>query len=354
MSEHLSSEEEDLLQSALSTAFTPASLPRQSAAPQQAPEPASQPAPAPEPVAQAEPDPAAQPESAEDVWKEEYEAHVTEWRRRSAEQRQKAEETRAEWEAVREQERKEGKLRQSVLSESAHSTSGWEKLSAGSAAASVAAPPKSPSPADVRDLVSGEGQGRHSEELPESVLPGAPGTSTSTPPEHEHEHEHEHELPPSHPASEPESKQDKWDSMTSSMTTSSFPSMSFPSDPHSPISSAPRTLPPPHVHSGHPHASAHLHPHEHGHHHHRHHPPEEPRTATLSVFDSSLSTKTRALALFSSVAINVLLPFVNGVMLGFGEIFAKNVIVQWLGWKVPGTATAASSKGPGRAALGRK
>ena len=107
-------------------------------------------------------DPTGQPESAEDVWKEEYEAHVTEWRRRSAEQRQKAEETRAEWEAIREQEHKEGKLRQSVLSESAHSTSGWEKVSAGSAAPSVAALPESPSPADGRDLVTGEGEGAHS------------------------------------------------------------------------------------------------------------------------------------------------------------------------------------------------
>ena len=42
------------------------------------------------------------------MWKEEYEAHVAEWRRQSAEQRQKAEEKRAEWEAIREQERKEG------------------------------------------------------------------------------------------------------------------------------------------------------------------------------------------------------------------------------------------------------
>ena len=75
------------------------------------------------------------------------------------------------------------------------------------------------------------------------------------------------------------------------------------------------------------------------------------------MFDSSLSPKTRTLALLSSVAINVLLPFVNGVMLGFGEIFAKN-LVSWLGWKVPGTASAASSRGSGRVAsgvgLGRK
>jgi hypothetical protein len=36
--------------------------------------------------------------------------------------------------------------------------------------------------------------------------------------------------------------------------------------------------------------------------------------------------------LVSSLSINMLLPFVNGVMLGFGEIFAKTVIVEWLGW----------------------
>ena len=53
-------------------------------------------------------------------------------------------------------------MRQSVLSESAHSTSGWEKVSAGSAAPSVAALPESPSPADGRDLVTGEGEGAHS------------------------------------------------------------------------------------------------------------------------------------------------------------------------------------------------
>ena len=180
-------------------------------------------------------------------------------------------------------------------------------------------------------------------------MPGGAGTSTSTPPEHQPEHERS----ASHPVSETESKQDKWDSMTSSMT-SSFPSMSFPSDPHSPISSVPRNLPPSHGH-GHDHPSAHAHAHGHGHGPHHHHPhPEEARTATLSVFDSSLSPKTRALALLSSVAINVLLPFVNGVMLGFGEIFAKNVVVQWLGWKVPGTASAASSRGSGRVALGRQ
>ena len=181
----------------------------------------------------------------------------------------------------------------------------------------------------------------------QTVLPGASATKT-TPPEHE---------VLSGPASEPDSsKQDKWDSMTSSLT-SSFPSMSFPSDPHSPILSARRDGPlgaHPHAHHSHGHRGPGEHGHDHGLGHHG--PGDErappPRTATVSVFDSSLSTKTRALALLSSVAINVLLPFVNGVMLGFGEIFAKNVVVRLLGWKVPGTASAAGSGGSGRVAAG--
>ena len=143
-------------------------MPRQTAAPEPTPEATSNPS-ASEPAPQAPSEPpinAGEPESAEDVWKEEYEAHVAEWRRRSAEQRQKAEEKRAEWEAIREQERKEGKSRQSVLSES---TSGWENLS-GSVAASASA--ASPSPVDARDLVSGEGQGGHWKDFLEvRVLP---------------------------------------------------------------------------------------------------------------------------------------------------------------------------------------
>ncbi|KAL7279045.1 LOW QUALITY PROTEIN: hypothetical protein ACG7TL_006879 [Trametes sanguinea] len=344
MSEHLNSEEEDLLQSA---------------APEPAPGPAagSSTVTAPEPEPQSEASAATgEAESTEDAWKEEYEAHVAEWRKRSAEQRQQAEERRAHWEAVRAKEREEGKGRESVLS--------WENLSSSVTTAATAA--ESPSPADARDLVTGEAQGGHSKEYLEhyvlswangtqiftdhtlatyaqSVLPGAHASASSSPPENEN----------SQPASEPESsKQEKWDDMTSSLT-SSFPSMSFPSDPHSPSSSARRDLPPPPPHHQHPHSAGHAHGpgHLHGHHHHHQHVgAEAPKTATLSVFDSSLSPKTRALALFSSLAINVLLPFVNGVMLGFGEIFAKNVVVQWLGWKIPGTASSASQQGSGRVA----
>ena len=86
--------------------------------------------------------------------KEEYEGHLAEWRRQSAEQREKAERTRAEWEAARERERKEGRPRQSLLSDS---HSGWESLGGSVATSAV---PVSPSPADARDLVGGEAQVR--------------------------------------------------------------------------------------------------------------------------------------------------------------------------------------------------
>ena len=36
----------------------------------------------------------------------------------------------------------------------------------------------------------------------------------------------------------------------------------------------------------------------------------------------------------------MLLPFINGVMLGFGEIFAKEVVIGWFGWKTPGSTAA--------------
>jgi len=63
-------------------------------------------------------------------------------------------------------------------------------------------------------------------------------------------------------------------------------------------------------------------------------------SATLAIFDSSLSVRTRTRAFVLALAINFALPFVNGVMLGFGEIFAKNYVVRWFGWRVPGTAVA--------------
>ena len=114
--------------------------------------------------------------------------------------------------------------------------------------------------------------------------------------------------------------------------TSSFPSVTIPSDIHSPTSSNQ------HLHGEHA-RRRYEEELRHPHHTHRHHG-DKPGTATLAVFDSQLSTTTRVKALASSLAINLLLPFINGVMLGFGELFAKNVVLGWFGWKNPGSTAA--------------
>jgi Outer membrane protein TOM13 len=102
-------------------------------------------------------------------------------------------------------------------------------------------------------------------------------------------------------------------------STASFPSLSFPDQPtQAPTPSAELSKAP---------------------------QPPSTQTTTLAIFDETLSTRTRALALLSSLAINLALPFVNGVMLGFGEIFAKNVVMDWLGWRQ--TTTVASNLGVG-------
>ena len=69
----------------------------------------------------------------------------------------------------------------------------------------------------------------------------------------------------------------------------------------------------------------------HAHHHQEHDQPQRP-PASAAIFDSSLSTKTRVIALMGSLTINLLLPFINGVMMGFGEIFAENVLWKRFGW----------------------
>jgi len=315
MADNLNKEEEDLLQSALSDAFAPAPITKVSSQPAAAPVPAPEELPSPvEPSSESAPP--------EEEWKAEYEEHLAEWKARSAEQRQKAEAERAKWEAVRVEQEKAGidwkdsvldQRRSLLLSESsinvsgmsgsgAESVSGWESVRASESRAS-------PSPADARDLVAGE--------RPRHVVSSAEQPSTSSSPPDTH----------SHPDSEPDSsKHDKWEEIPSEMS-GSFPSMTIPSDPHSPTSSH---LP--------PHSARDRYEQE-RHHVHRHHDDSQ-GTATTTVFDTRLSTKTRALALVSSLAINLFLPFVNGVMLGFGEIFAKNILVGWLGWKVPGTTVA--------------
>ena len=57
--------------------------------------------------------------------------------------------------------------------------------------------------------------------------------------------------------------------------------------------------------------------------------------------DNRVAPRTRLSLVLSSLAINLLLPFINGVMLGFGEIFAKDVVVGWFGWRTRRGSTAA-------------
>lgn len=158
-------------QSALSDAFSPAEVVRVSTQPPERQESA---APAPAPAASAAEGAASAPAPAEEHWKAEYEEHLAEWQARSAEQREKAEATRAHWEKVREQEEKEGRpwedrvlgerRRSQKLSESEASVSGWESVRATTEGRD------SPSPADTRDLTTGEAQGhRHAVSLSTSA-----------------------------------------------------------------------------------------------------------------------------------------------------------------------------------------
>ncbi|WFD30875.1 hypothetical protein MSPP1_001899 [Malassezia sp. CBS 17886] len=69
-------------------------------------------------------------------------------------------------------------------------------------------------------------------------------------------------------------------------------------------------------------------------------PPPPPPAATgeltlAAVFARGVPWHRRALLLSASFAINLGLPFINGVMLGFGEIFARAFIAPWLGFAPP-------------------
>lgn len=125
------------------------------------------------------------------------------------------------------------------------------------------------------------------------------------------------ETPLSRPDTATEESQ-KWEDVPS--LTSSFPSMSFPEHDEQTPPQDRRLAPQP-----------------------------APVSLTSAIFDTSLSKRTRLTAFFSSLAVNLLLPFINGVMLGFGEIFAKNVLMDWLGHLKPrSVATAVGIRGSSR------
>ncbi|KAK4058451.1 hypothetical protein OIO90_000610 [Microbotryomycetes sp. JL221] len=72
----------------------------------------------------------------------------------------------------------------------------------------------------------------------------------------------------------------------------------------------------------------------------------EAPSLTMAIVNAWHSTTwaKRIPAIIASVAINFGLPFVNGVMLGFGELFARNWIGQRMGWGNPFRAPGLSSE----------
>lgn len=220
--------------------------------------------------------------SLEDTWKAEYEAQVQSWRAQSAEAREKAEKERLRWESIRAIEKEEAAKRK--------------------AAGIIDDPPEfivhpvgeSSDTASTNTMSSNAASETDSGLLTASstqVGPVAEGTVSRQDTTME--------------------ESQKWEDVPS--VTSSFPSMSFPEHVETSPDERRVAVPQP-----------------------------APVSLTSAIFDSSLSRRTRLTAFFSSLAVNLLLPFVNGVMLGFGEIFAKNVVMGWLGWHLkPGSVAAA-------------
>ncbi|KZS94253.1 hypothetical protein SISNIDRAFT_549430 [Sistotremastrum niveocremeum HHB9708] len=254
----------------------------------------------------------------DDSWREGYDSYVSQWRAESAIARKKAEENRAKWESVREQEAKQGKSRKDEWEDLVASRSSEQAPASKPAPApAAAAGTDSPSVADTRGLTSGETPGGHGKERLEEVIPPPPGPTEPYPADMNEE------SPPASQHTRPADSlatSQQWDNVQLS-GSSSFPELSFPSRSRSPSPHrAAKAVPPPVV---------------------------APPSATLTVFNSSLPKRTRLLAVASAVAINFCLPFLNGVMLGFGEIFAKQ-LVHWLGWKIPGGPATALGIRSGR------
>ncbi|KAG0144075.1 hypothetical protein CROQUDRAFT_47822 [Cronartium quercuum f. sp. fusiforme G11] len=62
--------------------------------------------------------------------------------------------------------------------------------------------------------------------------------------------------------------------------------------------------------------------------------PLPPLTLSLfrHLFDPRLSWSRKLSCVAATMAINLMLPFINGVMLGFGEIAARELVGRYLGW----------------------
>ncbi|EIW84018.1 hypothetical protein CONPUDRAFT_135625 [Coniophora puteana RWD-64-598 SS2] len=338
----LHTSEEALLQSALNSAFEPTSIPRSPAASS----PASLGAPGlPAEAPPPDPTPPSDISASElDAWKESYEHQLAEWKKENAAAREKAENNRRRYEEQRAKERAERRARGEAELES------WEHLGTHITSSIVDAshrPTLSVSeaytPNAARHLASVShnlgavaGSSKASDSATASVpsvnVIDASGSSASVPEASPSDArdlvfgEPQHSLPPhgGH-VKVPSSPSQKWDTLSDPMT-SSYPSLSYP---QSTAPGSPQQRPQaPSIAEG-----------ERG-------EPKEPPSTIPSILDTAVSKKTRGYIIMSSIAINLFLPFLNGVMLGFGEIFAKNVLVNWIGWKkAKGSASVAGGVG---------
>ncbi|KAF9648947.1 hypothetical protein BDM02DRAFT_2013711 [Thelephora ganbajun] len=274
----------------------------------------------PQPVSDASREPI--PNDAHDEWKAEYESNLAKWKHENAVQREKAEKVRGEWEVKRssigpttfdgitigqsEPELGEhlAKIQRGATGELA---AGWEEVS------------ETDSPAVISVNITPE--------ITNQDLSPSNSSLTTLPTMHNPERQAQAATTSGHQRSPSNSSNSKWDSSIPSSLTSSYPSLSLP-DAHSQQDSRQASSTTRHQHARNTRdneAPNRAHDHQGN--------EQLPRPpASTAIFDSSLSTKTRVIALLGSLTINLFLPFVNGVMMGFGEIFAENVLWKWFGW----------------------
>jgi hypothetical protein len=238
------------------------------------------------------------------------------WRAENAEARARAEAERERW-ATR---RASSDADMSDPPSAGASSETWESVLRGRHAAGG-----SPSPVDVRDVVTGEERGPDNAVCAHVADIYARDDDDADP--------FLREQGPGAPTTQTDASSPRWEDVPSdpSDLASSFPSLSFPdaTPEHSKHASGSGSGSGENAHHDHE-----RHDHEHRHHYGAH----AESSATRAVFDGALSTRTRLWALVGALGINLLLPFVNGVMLGAGEIFARDVLMGWLGW-TRGTGT---------------
>lgn len=160
------------------------------------------------------------------------------------------------------------------------------------------------------------------QEITNQDLSPSNSSLTTLPSAHEPGRQAQTAMTSGHPRSPSNSSNSKWDSSVPSSLTSSYPSLSFPDqNPRQASSTTHQNT----RNSRETEARDPAHDHQAN--------DQTPRPpASTAIFDPSLPTKTRVVALLGSLTINLFLPFVNGVMMGFGEIFAENVVWKWFGW----------------------